>query len=100
MEHSTQLSGAWLTTIPRAYFSLLGKPAIDAGIRSRLLMPVIQCAAPRAAECCVFMRLACGSGVRIGTRALRETVPVAHYGSAETTGVRWTTMKGRCLKRR
>ena len=37
--HSTQLSGAWLSTIPRDYISLLPKTAIDIGTRrSRLLM--------------------------------------------------------------
>jgi hypothetical protein len=66
LEHSTQLSGAWLTTIPREYFSLLTKPAIDAGIRSRLLMPILDCAAPSAV-------CACGSRVARDARFTRET---------------------------
>jgi hypothetical protein len=51
-EHMTQLSGAWLTTIPRAYSSLLPKHVIDAGIRARLLMPIIDCAAPSGVCSC------------------------------------------------
>jgi hypothetical protein len=40
LEHSTQLSGAWLSTIPREYISLLPKTAIDIDIRSQLLMAI------------------------------------------------------------
>jgi hypothetical protein len=46
LEHSTQLSGAWLSTIPREYISLLPKTAIDIGIRSRLLMTPYKCGSP------------------------------------------------------
>ena len=45
LEHSTQLSGAWLSTIPREYISLLPK-TIDIGIRSRLLMTTYKCGSP------------------------------------------------------
>ena len=65
LEHSTQLSGAWLTTIPREYFSLLSKPAIDAGIRSRLLLHILHCSAPSA-------MCACGSRVARDARFARE----------------------------
>ncbi len=45
--HSTQLSGAWLSTIPRDYISLLPKTAIDIGTRrSRLLMTPYKCGSP------------------------------------------------------
>jgi hypothetical protein len=46
LEHSTQLSGAWLSTIPREYISLLPKTAIDIGISSRLLMTPYKCGSP------------------------------------------------------